>query len=93
MIEVRSRFSLFFSAYSCDRNAFRRQTMIGATIASAAMNCHPISTIRMMLSSRTRLVDAISRAMAAVKFDAPDAAAAGPAGLNSESSSAFAENK
>jgi hypothetical protein len=42
--------------------------MIGAATASAAMNCHRMSTIRMMLSSRTRLVDAISKAMAAVKF-------------------------
>jgi hypothetical protein len=41
--------------------------MIGAAIASAAMKCHPMSTIKMILSSST-LVDAISTAMAAVKF-------------------------
>ena len=41
--------------------------MIGAPIASASMNCHPISTSMMMLSSSTRLVEAISNAIAAVK--------------------------
>ena len=34
---------------------------------SASANCQPISTMRMMLSSATKFVEAISNAIAAVK--------------------------
>src|ERR1700721_4585134 len=45
----------------------RMATMIGAPMNSAAANHHPIRTTRTTLSSITRLVEAISNAMAAVK--------------------------
>src|SRR5438552_13773780 len=55
------------------RDATRRSTsasttiMIGPPTNSAAVNCQPIRIARMMPSSITRLVDAISNAIAAVK--------------------------
>ncbi len=42
--------------------------MIGPPTNSASVNCHPMSTARITPSSTTRLVDAISKAMAAVKL-------------------------
>ena len=42
-------------------------TMSGAPTNSASVNCQPRNTSMMMLSSRTRLVEAISKAIAAVK--------------------------
>ena len=42
--------------------------MIGPPMNSASVNCHPMSTARITPSSTTRLVDAISKAMAAVKL-------------------------
>ena len=44
-----------------------RMIIIGPPTNSAAVNCQPISTARIMPSSMTRLVLAISKAMAAVK--------------------------
>ena len=43
-------------------------TIIGAPTNSATVNCQPRSATMMMLSSRTRLVEAISNAIAAVKL-------------------------
>jgi len=61
-----------------DGDEIRRQKVLKssamiATISnplanSATMNCHPIRTTRMMASSATRLVEASSNAIAAVKF-------------------------
>ena len=45
-----------------------RMIMIGPPTNSAAVNCHPISSAKMMPSSMTRLVEAISKAMADVKL-------------------------
>ena len=45
-----------------------KATMTGAPTASANMNCQPMSTTRMVLSSLTRFVDAIWNAIAAVKL-------------------------
>lgn len=42
--------------------------MIGPPMNSASVNCHPIVRARMSPSSITRLVDATSNAIAAVKF-------------------------
>ena len=42
--------------------------MIGPPTNSARVNCQPISRARMMPSSTTRLVEAISKAIAAVKL-------------------------
>ena len=42
--------------------------MIGPPVNSASVNCQPISSARMTPSSMTRLVEAISNAIAAVKF-------------------------
>jgi hypothetical protein len=42
--------------------------MIGPPTNSAAVNCQPISSAMMMPSSITRLVEPISKAIAAVKF-------------------------
>ena len=42
--------------------------MMGPPTNSAAVNCQPISSAKMMPSSTTILVDAISNAIAAVKF-------------------------
>ena len=42
--------------------------MIGPPTNSATVNCQPISRARMMPSSMTRLVEAISKAIAAVKL-------------------------
>jgi hypothetical protein len=42
--------------------------MSGPPMNSARVNCQPISSVRMIPSSMTRLVLAISNAMAAVKF-------------------------
>ena len=42
--------------------------MIGPPTNSAAANCHPIRITRMTPSSITRLVEAISKAIAALKF-------------------------
>jgi hypothetical protein len=42
--------------------------MIGPPTNSAAVNCQPSSRAMMMPSSITRLVEAISNTMAAVKF-------------------------
>ncbi len=42
--------------------------MIGPPTNSANVNCHPISTARITPSSTTRLVEAISNAIAAVKL-------------------------
>ena len=42
--------------------------MNGPPTNSAAVNCHPISRARITPSSTTRLVDAISNAIAAVKL-------------------------
>ncbi len=42
--------------------------MIGPPTNSAAVNCQPISRARTMPSSITRLVEAISKAMAEVKL-------------------------
>ena len=42
--------------------------MIGPPVNSAAVNCQPISSARRMPSSMTRLVEAISNAMAATKL-------------------------
>ncbi len=42
--------------------------MIGPPMNSARVNCQPISRARMMPSSMTRLVLAISNTMAAVKL-------------------------
>jgi hypothetical protein len=42
--------------------------MIGPPTNSAAVNCQPINRARITPSSTTRLVEAISKAMAAVKF-------------------------
>jgi hypothetical protein len=44
-----------------------RTTMMGPPTNSARVNCQPISSARMMPSSTTRLVEAISKAIAAVK--------------------------
>jgi hypothetical protein len=57
---------------SGDRKALKSSAMV-ATISnpptnSATMNCHPIRTTRMMASSATRLVEASSNAIVAVKF-------------------------
>jgi hypothetical protein len=41
--------------------------MIGPPTNSAAVNCQPISSAMMMPSSTTRLVEPISKAIAAVK--------------------------
>ena len=50
------------------RNARAISTiMIGPPVNSARVNCQPSSTAMMMPSSMTRLVEAISKAMAAVK--------------------------
>lgn len=46
----------------------RSSTMTGAPMNSANMNCQPRNASMMMLNSSTRLVEAISKAMAAVKF-------------------------
>ena len=45
-----------------------RTIMIGPPMNSASVNCQPISRARMMPSSTTRLVEAISKAIAAVKL-------------------------
>src|SRR6476661_6156886 len=51
------------------RNSPARITiMIGPPTNSAAVNCQPINSARITPSSTTRLVDAISKAIAAVKF-------------------------
>jgi hypothetical protein len=42
--------------------------MIGPPTNSASVNCHPIRSARITPSSITRLVDAISNAIAEVKF-------------------------
>ena len=42
--------------------------MIGPPTNSAAVNCHPMRTARITPSSTTRLVEAISKTMAAVKL-------------------------
>jgi len=42
--------------------------MIGPPMNSAAVNCQPINRARITPSSTTRLVEPISKAMAAVKF-------------------------
>jgi len=44
-----------------------RTTITSPPANSASANCHPISTMRMMLSSATKFVEAISNAIAAVK--------------------------
>src|SRR5215469_6973948 len=44
-----------------------KTTMSGAPKNSASVNCQPRSATMMMVSSRTRLVEAISNAIAAVK--------------------------
>src|SRR5205085_7983104 len=43
-------------------------TIIGPPINSAAANCHPISTMMIMVSSATKFVDASWKAIAAVKL-------------------------
>src|SRR3974390_1777722 len=48
--------------------AARRRIIIGPPTNSAAVNCQPIRRARMMPSSMTRLVEAISNAMAEVKL-------------------------
>ena len=45
-----------------------KMIMIGPPMNSARVNCQPISSARMMPSSTTRLVEAISKAIAAVKL-------------------------
>ena len=45
-----------------------KMIMIGPPVNSARVNCQPISRARMMPSSTTRLVEAISKAIAAVKL-------------------------
>lgn len=51
------------------RNSTARTTiMIGPPANSAAVNCQPINRARITPSSMTRLVEAISKAIAAVKF-------------------------
>src|ERR1700730_7287738 len=51
------------------RNSTASTTIIsGPPTNSAAVNCQPISRARMMPNSTTRLVEPISKAMAAVKF-------------------------
>ena len=45
-----------------------KMIMIGPPMNSARVNCQPISRARMMPSSTTRLVEAISNAIAAVKL-------------------------
>ena len=45
-----------------------KMIMIGPPVNSARVNCQPISRARMMPSSTTRLVEAISNAIAAVKL-------------------------
>ena len=51
------------------RNATAISTiMIGPPVNSATMNCQEISSAKMMPSSMTRLVLAISKAIAAVKL-------------------------
>ena len=42
--------------------------MMGPPTNSAAVNCQPINNARMIPNSTTRLVEAISKAIAAVKF-------------------------
>ena len=50
------------------RNSTARNTIISAPpLNSASVNCQPISSARITPSSITRLVDAISNAIAAVK--------------------------
>src|SRR6266542_1350686 len=54
--------------FSSARNSSASSTIIsGPPTNSAAVNCQPISTARMMLSSMTRLVEANSNAIALVK--------------------------
>ena len=60
------------SATSRWRSASRKITvmrtiMIGPPTNSAAVNCHPSKSAMMMPNSTTRLVEAISKTMAAVK--------------------------
>jgi len=51
------------------RNAIARNTIIsGPPTNSAKVNCHPSSSAMMTPSSTTRLVEPISKAIAAVKF-------------------------
>src|SRR5215471_20190579 len=64
--------SLAAAKSSRDKKALNSSAMIatisGAPANSATINCQPIRTTRIIASSATRLVDASSKAIVAVKF-------------------------